>query len=368
MDEESSVQTNIEVGDIREVSGDVNIAGGHIIHAEKGATVIIAAPAEAASGLVALHDMMQYSAEVRTAVISFETDFKTVHEQVDLLGDYKDLHDLLHRMQFHCYNGIAQAAPCFPTDEMALDNLTDYSLTLDGILDELKQVARRPTIPKQELIWIEEIGFSKDDLRHALDAGDEKLLRKVIWRLNRVLATQPARINALLNLAARTLRLPALLEALSRVCDHIASLELDSDKVLAFQSGLNALRKLDCTLSELVDCHDHWQALDVELRRIEATLDHDLLELEMSWLDIKPKAEALYSLCIDDWAMALQKEGNALDDALGNNNPAKIRRCFRSFQRRATDHFFRVDVDLKTMCSNLRQIGMPLASVLRMMQ
>jgi hypothetical protein len=351
-----------------DVSGEMNIASGHIIHAEKGATVIIGASAEAMGGLVALRELMQHSPDVRTAVIAFQSDFQVAHEQVDLLGDYKDLHDLLHRLQFHCYNGLVQAATRFPSDELSIDNLTDHAMTLEEILRELKHVANRPTLPKQELMWIEEMSLTQDELQHTLDALDEKALKKVIWRLNRLLATQPARINTLLNLAARTLRLPALLSALTRVCDHITSLELESDKVLAFQSGLEALNMLAGGLSNLVEDHDRWQMLDVELRRIEASIERDLLELEMSWPDVKPRAESLYGACTDGWAEALQKEGNALDEALLSNNPVKIRRVFRNYQRRATDRFFRVDVQLKALCGDLRLIGVPLASVLRMVQ
>ncbi len=367
-EEKNNTQVNIGIGNIRDVSGQMNVAGGHIVHAEKGATVIIGAPAEAVGGLVALRELMQHSSDVRTAVIAFQTDFKVAYEQVDLLGDYKDLHDLLHRLQFHCYNGIVQAAMRFPADEMALDNLTDYALTLEAIIDESRQVVNRPTMQKQELTWIGDIGLTKEDLRRAIDSLDEGSLKKVIWRLNRLLAIQPSRINTLLNLAARALRLPALLSALTRVCDHITSLELEPDKVIAFQSGLQALDKLDRALCELVDDHDRWQSLDVELRRLEASIDHDLVELEMSWPDIKPKAEPLYAGCVDDWADALKREGAALDEALGSNNPAKVRRSFRSYQRRASDRFFRVDVELKAVCGDLRQIGMPLASVLRMVQ
>jgi hypothetical protein len=351
-----------------DVSGEMNIASGHIIHAEKGATVIIGTSAEAVGGLVALRELMQHSPDVRTAVIAFQSDFQVAHEQVDLLGDYKDLHDLLHRLQFHCFNGLVQAATRFPSDELSIDNLMDHAMTLEEIVRELKQAANRPTLPNQELMWIEELSITQDELQHTLDALDEKALKKVIWRLNRLLATQPARINTLLNLAARTLRLPALLSALTRVCDHVTSLDLESDKVLAFQSGLEALNVLAGGLSNLVEDHDRWQRLDVELRRIEASIDRDLLELEMSWPDVKPKAESLYGACTDGWAEALQKEGNALDEALLSNNPVKIRRFFRNYQRRATDRFFRVDVQLKALCGDLRLIGVPLASVLRMVQ
>jgi hypothetical protein len=239
---------------------------------------------------------------------------------------------------------------------------------LDGIMDGLQDVAGRPKIPKQELMWIEDVRLTKDDLRRAIDSLDAKLLTKVTWRLNRLLTTQPARINMSLNLAARTLRLPDLLSALTRVCDHITSLELDPDKVIAFQSGLDALDKLSRALSELVENHDRWQMLDVELRRIGASIDRDLVEFEMSWPDLKPKADLLYATCTEEWAEALRKEGNALDDALLSNYPKKVQQRFHNYQRRAANRFFRVDLQLKALCSDLRQIGVPLASVLRMVQ
>jgi hypothetical protein len=148
----------------------------------------------------------------------------------------------------------------------------------------------------------------------------------------------------------------------------LTSPDLDTDKVSAFRSGVEAFGKLDRALSALVDDHDGWQVLDVELRRIEGSIDHDLIELEMSWPDVKPKAESLYIACPDEWASALKKEGDELNDALNSNNPAKVRRSFRSYQRRAADRFYRVDIELKTLCGSLRQIGTPLASVLRMIE
>lgn len=152
----------------------VESAGGHIIHAAAGATVIIGAPTEAiGTGLFALGELMQRSSDVRNDVIAFQTDFRAAREQIDLLGDYKDLHDLLHRLQFHCYNGIVQSALRFPSDDIAVDSLTDYALTLDGIVAELRQVLVRSTLPKQETTWIDDIVGATTDLNGALEALDE---------------------------------------------------------------------------------------------------------------------------------------------------------------------------------------------------
>lgn len=359
-------QVYIDIAGISDISGQANIAGGHIIHAEQGATVIIGAPAKAIGGLVALRELMQSSAEVHTAVIAFQTDFKVAHEQVNRLGDYKDLHDLLHQLQFHCYNGIVQTLIRFPDDELMLDNLMDYALTLEEIVEELKEVASRPLMPKQEVAWINDVALAKAELHQAIDMLSGELLKKVVWRLNRLLATQPARINTLLNHSARTLRLPSLIDALTRVCNNLFALNLDTNKVNAFQSCVDALDKLNQGLNLLIESHDQWQGVDVELRRIEASVDRDLTEFEMSWPDIKMKSEPLYIAYLEDWANALKKESDALDEALSISNPAKVRRGLRSYQRRVMDRFYRIDIQLKALCDDLRQIGTPLASLLEM--
>jgi hypothetical protein len=331
----------------------------------KAKTTTIGASENAAVGLTALRELMQRSSDVRNAVIEFQTDFRVAHEQVNQLGDYKDLHDLLHRIQFSCYNGIVHAAAHFQSEE-TIDILTDHILTFENIIDELRLVAARPSMPKQELRWIGEAEQMKLDLRIAITSQDEKKLKNVIARLNRLLATHLARINTLLNHAARALRLPALWNALGRVCNDLTSLNLDPDNVKAFQSGVDALSKIESALSDLVDSHDRWQTLEVELRLIESLVEQDLDQLEMDWPNVKQKAEPLYMLFAYEWANALKQESNALDEALSNKNRVAVRRSFHKYQRRAINRFYQVDLELKALCGNLRQVGVPLAAVLEM--
>jgi len=356
-------------------SDDVTI-GGDVVGRDKVTNITnvyqvtgVASSEAVGQGLVALKELMQRSADVRTAVTAFQTDFQAAEEQLILMADYKSLHDLLHRLQFHCYNGVVQAATRFPDDEMALSNLADYQLELEGILTELKTVAGRPALPKQETVWIVELNAADDELKSVLDTLDDKQLKKVIWRMNRVLANQPARINSRLNQAARTLRLPALTQALTQVCANLTSLDLDPEKVGQFQTGVEALSQLDQQLAALVDDHDRLQEVEVELRRIEASLEADLTELEMSWPDLKAKVEPLSGAgSTEEWVVAFQTEGKNLDEALAANNPPKVKRAFRSYRRRAGDRCYRVDVNLKDMCERLRSVAGPLASVLRMIE
>jgi hypothetical protein len=119
-------------------------------------------------------------------------------------------------------------------------------------------------------------------------------------------------------------------------------------------------------LLSLVNEHDQWQAVDLELRRIEAILEHDMSELEMSWPGLKRMTEPLYSVSTATWAVSLKTDGDCLEQAITIQAFSKIREHFRRYRRQADERFYRIDVDLKRLCGELRKVDEPLAFVLRM--
>lgn len=318
-------------------------------------------------GLQALAELIEHPA-VRSAVITFRVDFQTASEQIDVIANYKALHDLLHDLEFQCYSFIVQEAKRFPEDETALDILTDYQLTLQKIVREVQDVAGRETIATQEVLWLKHLEQAQEDLHAAIEELDARRFQRTIWLLNRILAIQPSRINTNLNTAARTLRLPALVSAMSAIWEKLANADLNSEKFHQFQVGGEVLSALNERLTALVIGHDFWQEIDLELRRIEANLDKDLIELEMSWPDLKARSEILFDPAGDPWVLKFQKDTKNLDTALDIQNPIQIKRYFRRYRRQASVRFYQVDVTLKRLCEELRAVGDPLASVLRMIE
>jgi hypothetical protein len=316
-------------------------------------------------GLSALMELMQ-SPEVRAAVVTFRTDFEAACQQIDVLGDYKDLHDLLHTMQFHCYHPIVQESRRFPDDDLALDNLADYELTLGGIVGDLQEVAGRASLASFETAWVAELDQARQELDQALESLDEQLFKRSVWRMNRVLAIQPSQINTRLNEVARALRLPTLVSALTAVRDQLEQLELDAVKMDQFNAGVGALDGLNQRLAELIASHDQWQVIDLELRRIETAIRQDTMDLEMSWPSLRAMVAPQYQDRSEEWATSLAAAAQELDDALAQASPAKIQRYFWRYRRQAGDRFFRVDVDLKNLCEELRAVGDPLTSVMTM--
>lgn len=318
-------------------------------------------------GLTALAELMHHS-EARLIVITFWADFQAACERIDIIANYKELHDLLHTLEFQCYSGIIQEAKRFsdPEDETALNILMDHELTLQRILREVKDVVGRETIASNELLWVKDLERAQEELHNAIEALDTRRLQRAIWLLNRILAIQPSRINTNLNAAAKALRLPALVNAMNAIWKKLAEANLNQEKIQQFQKSVAVLAELNQRLAALVIGHDYWQEFDLELRRIEANLDKDLIELEMSWPDLRERTEDLLDPTADQWTLAFQQDSQNLDAALNAHNPVKIKRYFRNYRRRASERFYQVDVTLKRLCEELREVGEPLASVLRM--
>lgn len=318
-------------------------------------------------GLAALFELMQLP-EARTAVIVFRNDFETVISQIDILADYKQVHDLLHSLEYQCFNILQQAMRLFPDDELALDSLLEAELTLQQVVSAIYELNTRPSFATNELIWVQDLVRVQEHLTKALDEEDEKQLRRAIWLVNRVIAIQPSQINTRLNAVARTLRLTALARAMTSIYETLAQLSMDKEKLNQFVQGAYALSQLNANLDKLIEEHDDWQAIVLELRRIDNSLDNDPFELEMSWPDLRPLIEALYEGVKDEWAVTLNEDVERLGEAVAGANPARMKRYFRRLERRASDRFYRIDIDLRRLCEDLRRVGAPLATILSILE
>lgn len=321
-----------------------------------------------AEPLSALADLMRKNTQVRNTVAAFRADFHAANQQIELLNNYKSVHDLLHRLQFRCYNVIAQELSRFPQDTLALDNLVNYEVTLQDLIGELHTVLKQTKLPSGEVGWVDDVVQAQVKLHDAIDKIDVEALKRTIWLLKRVIALQPSSVNQRLNAAARALRLSTLVEAMITIRSALGELPLAGDKLVQFDSGVEALRSLSTRLTRLVDDHDHWQAVERTLGRIEDVMVYNLTELEFSWPDVQSKIDQLCADQTEEWAQLLKQDGSEVSNALTGQNPSQIQRYFRRFRQRASNRFYQVDVMLKDLCGELRTVGNPLASVLTILE
>lgn len=320
----------------------------------------------ARSGLEALAELMR-TPSVRDDVITFRNDFLEASRQIDILSDYKELHDLLHQLEFECYNLLAVVTPKFPEAEADDRNLIECQINLERIVGQMQAVAERQYVARPDVSWIPMLSPLPDELAEAMATRTRGGLEKVLRAMRRVLEVQPSQLNKRLNDTARALRLNALTQALATSRDKLlAQPDLDPAKVKLFQGGVDELTKISLALYLLVDDHDEWQFIQVELRRIESAMENGSQELSESFPYLKTRVEPLCVHRGDREAQALMKESGRLEEALHSQQLNRINQYLIGYSARASGLFYRVDVDLRRLCGELRKVGEPLASVLRM--
>ena len=313
-------------------------------------------------GLGTLASLMQVP-EVRTTVAAFHADFTAASQQIDVLGDYKDVHDNLHQLQFLCYNSIVTQSGRFPGDADAVDIITDHEITFQGIVVRLQEVATRPALSGDEMTWIQDLVQAQGYLRQAIETLDPVSLKRCCLVVRRVLDRYPSLINTRLNSAARTLRMEAIVQAMTEIQQVMRGLDLKPAEAQAFELSVSSLADLNRRLTALVRDHDRWQDVDVQFRGIEAGIDRDLEILEMSWSDLQARIAPLAADESQDWVQNLRRSAVALDGGLTSHDPVKIRSSFSRYRRVAGERFFQVDTELKDLCGQLRDMGTPLAVV-----
>ncbi len=323
----------------------------------------------ASKGINILVDLMAVP-EVKTAVIKFRTEFQAISDQVEMLATYKDLHDLLHHLEFKCYQGILREARHFPDDYTCLSILESYGQNLQDIIADVEGIIAQQNPASVGIIWHQDLNQAFHFLKTALEEEDKSQLKKASWFINQIIASQPSQINAALVSTAKILRLPALVEGMKGIWKIIENSELELAKLDQFQESVISLDKLDDDLKILVKSHDNWQRIDSQLRRIETVIKstEDLFELEMSWEGLKAEVAEQCQDSQGSWAISLQKEAARLDEAIAAQNTSKVRQYFSSYRNRASQGFYKIDLELRNFCGNLREVGNPLAYLLRMLE
>ena len=318
----------------------------------------------AGNSLTALIRLLSKS-EVRTAVISFQTDFEAASEQIAILADYKLAHDLFQELE-NRYFLIQNDQKRLPADDLAWDNISLTEPEIQGKINDLLSVTERPTFSKDENLWTQQLEKAQTQIRDGVEEFDLKLLKGGTRIIYRILNRQPSRINAQLVATASALRLDNLEKAIGTICDSLLGSGIEVDKVITeVQRGVGALAGLDDRLNSLVREHNGWQEIDDELRRVESGLSRNTEDLEDAWFDLEPLTRNMLNGTESKWATDLDKVLTSLDQAISEQVVVTIRRLFRRYRSQVGRRFRQVDLELLTLCQDLQRVGESLDMLLR---
>jgi hypothetical protein len=318
----------------------------------------------ASQGFAAIVRLMSKS-DMRTAVVSFQTDFQAASEQIDLMNDYKLIHDLFQELENRYYL-IHNDQKRLPDDDAAWDSIAINEPEVQGKISDIINVTKQAAFGADESRWAQQLDTVRERIRTGVEEYDLEQLQSGTRMLYRVLNRQPSRINAQLVTTATALRLDNLEQAMITINKNLTETEVSFENLTGeVKEGVEALGGLDDRLNELVREHNAWQEIDDELRRVEASLALGIEELEDAWFDLEPMARDLTDGKTEEWAVKLNEVIDALGQALSEQVVVTVRRLFRRLRSQAGRRFRQVDLELLTLCQELQRIGEQLDLILR---
>jgi hypothetical protein len=310
------------------------------------------------------------SPRVRAKVFEFRNYFRTARNQIALLSAFKDLHDALHEIQHRLFEVIEKAISSFAREPaQSTEDLQEYQSTLSDpyIKSVLAVVEAKQAAAEEASAVLQQLEQVSEKLRLGVQQGAQQMLNAALKCLVRVLTVRPPLIDRALHQASKMLPLHELADALGVVSQELGRTGLEADKLRRFADGIESLQRLDVGLRMLIDAHFKWQDLDIELRRVEFSLERGTQELADGWPELKERGEGLARVNLDGWGAEFLDLAAKVDRCLAAGTPDVIDR-FKRWRRMAAKRFFEVDKALKNQCGLLQSICAPLDSVLEYIQ
>jgi hypothetical protein len=303
--------------------------------------------------------------QVREELSQFRALFSGTRTQIELLGQYKALHDVLQEVEAP-FSAIVRDQKRLAASREAWDELCDPIESLQLMLQNAIKILAGARLCDEFDMTRRRLTDAAASLTAAI-GGESKKLDGAVFAIRRVLGLDLSTANNRLLTTARDLRLDAVVAALRSVLAGLGVGRTTGASVDELARLVGALDELHDRLEALVREHDQWQAIGNDLRHFVDSGQPGLDELRHSWPTVQESLTAvLASANGADWTGVIGSAAKDLDGALGrSDDPCKWISQLRALFRRANQRFVEVDKLLLRTCEELRQVGDTLDSVLK---
>ena len=222
-----------------------------------------------ADGLRSLKDQLGNPA-VYTVVSSYRDDLSRLMDEIDVLANYKALHDYLQRIQLQLYPHMVDRVKRFSTDLSAGQELEYHIATLKeickGAREKAEALPNTAAVQAEQLQWVVILEAAAAELRQTVAALDELRALQALRSLRQVIRNEPFRVNTLLTWTAEKLPLEQLIKTIDEV---IKALPVGGDSASDMKGPLQSLQNLLARLGGRVVEHKQWQGIENEFWEAE---------------------------------------------------------------------------------------------------
>lgn len=373
-------------------------------------------------GIEALWELIRKDPVAYHAVVFYREIFQKALWEIDVIIDYKEMHDALHKLQLNWPDDTV-VQMFLSLNHAMLSTLTNYSASLNGTTADLIETYSKGHVDGAERQWIEELKVNQKKLdasieseRKERDAPDpepnEPSASSELLELPDIeeefeivksqLTLQLSLLNDRLKAAINRMHLRDLIEAMNTVCTVFKRLspQQPPKQLELYEAGVKELTLLDDELIKLMGEHDKWQGADNLLRTLgetlrksadlhsqavrraaEEELENNLtpgsLQLAVEQAEEKKRlanvgfvvvaiettVEPLRAGRTTYWSNKLAGTFTRLRVEISKNNADKAEEEFDNYRHAAWQCFFELDGEMKKQCDELRTIAQSLHKV-----
>jgi effector-associated domain 1 (EAD1)-containing protein len=323
------------------------------------------------AGVKTMQIQFDESSAVRDVIGASREKLDPLMEKIDILFNYKVLHDCLHTIQLKQYPIIVDKVKQFRTDPLTSADLETDILELKDICSDARKAAEalpdEAAARAQQLQWVGTLESAIAELRKGVDDLDDLSVTRAVRFIRRVIRQEPFRVNALLIFVADTLPLEELAQTIEKVIS--AAVAEGGVPASELKNALHSLRNnILPQLRGRVAEHKQWQEVENDFWEAEDCIERrtsdSIEEFSELWPDTKSRVESLaLTEPESDWAKATKKQASLIDADVARHVDSAMEK-FEYFRKTALFHFYQVDKALKAQCAEILKLRAPLRSLL----
>jgi hypothetical protein len=313
------------------------------------------------SPLLGILELAKRDRQMRAALRSFQTLFEDVGAQIGRIHRYKELHDYFQQLDSECRMLTVQLRwqPHWEAIYLVVARL-------QAVADALIDGAMTAGFTSSYAVWVDSLLQSVALAKDALAAEDLDGMKAALKTMTSLPCAPMSKVNFMLVKDVGTLKLPALLEALSEAQDILGetfSAHMELDRSIAVIGGLNHTIRARCFL------HDAFQQFDDSLRHAEALFYLSTDALIDEWKRIFPRVSAI---CEDGgfaYAERVRQASQNLNKAIETGNRDALRDALEECQQAMGKAFEEIDRELLKICRRLREdVDSPLTALATLLE
>jgi hypothetical protein len=305
---------------------------------------------------------------VNARIQSFTSSLKDADKKIHIVGDYKALHDCLHRLQFKVFDNFLSAAQNF-NKPIATVQLKMCKSDLSREIGKLKKIFEPQRLPLNDFPWLGDIETVSKTLDVVLSEQKLSSLEEIILVLTDVMRVQPSVVNSLLINAVRQLNLSSLQITLKEIYNELQTLGADEDQLFFFKKGVDDLVRLDNELNKQIREHQQWQRIDNDLQQTKNAMSRTDEELKKSWTILSDRIGLICKeTTSEDWSERLLDLNKEINEAIRTDDKMIFITLFPEYMAEARTRFYEVDLNLKILCEQLRPVGDTVHAVLKALE